>query len=301
MLFPFQRRRDRLYSAGELFDAFDRRNPASLEQCLDSRIARHMQESGGLKAPTEELWARTEHDFHIRQAMTRFLADFDPSRVVAILGGHALQRTDPCYRLVVEVSKRLAERGRLMLSGGGPGAMEATHLGAWLAGRGDSAMDDALSILAPARDHHSGYWLSTAFEVIERFPQEHGFASLSFPTWHFDNEPSTPFATHIAKFFENSLREDLLLTEAYGGTLFLPGGPGTLQEIFQEAVQNHYVTLGFPSPMVFVGKTFWTETVPVFPLLETLVRTGRYNHNHLSLSLVDGAEEALVAMGVEAP
>ncbi len=33
----------------------------------------------------------------------------------------------------------------------------------------------------------------------------------------------------------------------------MPGGPGTVQEIFQDAAQNAYETLGPPSPMVFLA------------------------------------------------
>ena len=36
-------------------------------------------------------------------------------------------------------------------SGGGPGAMEATHLGAWMAGRNEAEFDDAMDILSTAQ------------------------------------------------------------------------------------------------------------------------------------------------------
>jgi len=84
------------------------------------------------------------------------------------------------------------------------------------------------------------------------------------------------------------------LSESYGGVLYTPGGAGTLQEIFQEAVQNHYVMLGYPSPMVFVGREFWSKTVPVYPLMTSLQKSGRYQH--LMLSLVDTTEEIMEAI-----
>ncbi len=34
--------------------------------------------------------------------------------------------------------------------------------------------------------------------------------------------------------------------------MFVPGGPGTLQEVFQDAAQNAYETYGRSSPMVFL-------------------------------------------------
>ena len=123
---------------------------------------------------------------------------------------------------------------------------------------------------------------------MERFPQEK-YHSLGIPTWLYGHEPSTPFATHIAKFFENSIREDNILTLAYGGIIYTPGRAGTLQEIFQDAVQNHYLSLGLSSPMIFMGKKFWTEEMPVYPLLESMAMTGKY-HN-LILSITDDPEE----------
>ena len=44
------------------------------------------------------------------------------------MGGHSILRSDAMYLQVVRLSKMLTEEGYLMLSGGGPGAMEATHV-----------------------------------------------------------------------------------------------------------------------------------------------------------------------------
>ena len=115
------------------------------------------------------------------------------------------------------------------------------------------------------------------------------FVSLGIPTWLYGHEPSTPFATHIAKFFENSIREDSILTLAFGGIIYTPGSAGTMQEIFQDAVQNHYLSFGFSSPMVFLGQKYWTEEMPVYPLLQHLMETGRYKN--LLLTLTDDIDE----------
>ena len=291
---PYDVARKELYVARELFDTFDPAVPASVETCLDTRVGRHLDETGRIRTSPFELQARTMHDAHIRAALYRMLEWYEEKKVVGIMGGHALLRTDDYYRRVVEVSKVLTERGFLMISGGGPGAMEATHVGAWLAGRPQADVESALEMLGTAPSLADARWLSSAFEVMKAFPQEKGFISVSIPTWHFSSEPPTPFATYIAKFFENSLREDVLLSEAYGGLIFMPGGAGTLQEIFQEIVQNHYVTLGYPSPMVFVGRTFWTETIPVYPLIEHLVAAGRLKH--IEASLVETTAEIVAAL-----
>lgn len=74
--------------------------------------------------------ARTLHDHAIFAALGEFIRTHDYRRWVGIMGGHALSRTDAMYRQIVFLSKQLTEQGFFMLSGGGPGAMEATHLGA---------------------------------------------------------------------------------------------------------------------------------------------------------------------------
>ena len=81
------------------------------------------------------------------------------------------------------------------------------------------------------------------------------------------------------------------LDSSFGGVIYTPGSAGTMQEIFQEAVQNHYLTYGIASPMVFVGKKFWTEDMPAFTMLHQLSASGRYRH--LQLALTDDTAEAV--------
>ena len=221
-------------------------------------------------------------------AMNDFLSHFYDRQVVGIMGGHGLQRHEEAYRQVVLVSKTLTENGCLMVSGGGPGAMEATHLGAWMAGRTESETDDALDILKEAPSFKDRLWLETALQVMQKYPQEQ-YTSLGVPTWLYGHEPATPFATHIAKYFDNSIREDSILTIAKGGIIYSPGSAGTMQEIFQEAVQNHYLSFGYASPMIFMNKQYWTEEMPVYLLMEHLVKTGKYNN--LLMSLTDSTDE----------
>ena len=163
-----------------------------------------------------------------------------------------------------------------------------------MAGRTEAELDDALAILSAAPSFHDEGWLATAMQVIERYPQEKGYVSLGIPTWLYGHEPTTPFATHIAKFFENSIREDSILTLAYGGIIYTPGSAGTMQEIFQDAVQNHYLSFGFASPMIFVGKKFWTEEMPVYPFLQSMMEAGKYKN--LLLCLTDGPDEILAEL-----
>jgi predicted Rossmann-fold nucleotide-binding protein len=171
--------------------------------------------------------------------------------------------------------------------------MEATHLGAWMADREQQELDDALQTMAVAPGFKDAGWLDTAFKVMGKYPQT-TYASVGIPTWLYGHEPSTPFATHIAKFFENSIREDSILTLAYGGIIYTPGSAGTLQEIFQDAVQNHYLSFGFSSPMIFLGKDFWTKEIPIYSLLESLMQNGKYKN--LILTVSDESKEIVAEL-----
>ena len=177
-----------------------------------------------------------------------------------------------------------------MASGGGPGAMEATHFGAWMAGRTLEEFEEALEILSVAPTFSDEGWLRSAFEVRKKFPQSK-YCSLGIPTWFYGHEPASPFATHIAKYFYNSVREDTLLSIAKGGIIYSPGSAGTIQEIFQDAAQNHYATFGDPSPMVFLGVDFFTREVPIYTLMEDLLQRGKYKG--LMLSVTDDMQEAI--------
>ena len=150
--------------------------------------------------------------------------------------------------------------------------MEATHVGSWMAPHGDDDLEDALEVLAAAPSFKDTFeWLKTAFAVRANFPEpDEPPISLGVPTWLYGHEPPNVFATHIAKYFANAVREDGLLTIARHGVIFTPGSAGTVQEIFQDATQNHYETAGPPSPMVFFGARFWRETLPVMAVIERL-------------------------------
>lgn len=285
---PYDVLHTNLYDPMELYDEYDPYDASSFEKCYDTRVYRYYIEHGKIAEEALEALARSLHDFSMRHALSRFLSQFEQWQVVGVMGGHSLERTDPAYRDIVLISKKLTEQGYLMVSGGGPGAMEATHLGAWLAGRPQSEVDEALHIISSAPTFRDEGWLRTAIEVIRLYPNQ-GYNSLGIPTWLYGHEPATPFATHICKLFENAVREDQLLTIAYGGLIYVPGSAGTIQEIFQEAVQNHYESFGYASPMVFVGRDFWTKEVPVYPFFEHMLKTGRYKN--LILHLVDSVEE----------
>ena len=275
--------RKELYDAASLYAGFDPADESSYSACYDGHVYADFIASGKRSRDLAVTLPRTLHDHSISDALYRFLGQYDPFNVVGVMGGHAMKRSDLPWRNVAYISKRLTEQGKLMVSGGGPGAMEATHFGAWMAGRSDAEFEQAVEMLLVADTFRDKGWLSSAFRVMERFPQSR-FQSLGIPTWLYGHEPSTPFATHIAKYYDNSIREDTILTVAVGGIIFTPGSAGTIQEIFQEAAQDHYKTCEVSSPMAFMGVDYFTKEIPVYPFLEDMMARGKYHDLLLSIS-----------------
>ena len=286
---PYNCFQSKLYTAETLYDNYILGEPENYRKCFDYKVYKYYLSKGKTATDIKETLARTLHDHAMSDALHELLGQYDERRVVGIMGGHSLLRTDATYRQVASLSKRLTEEGYLMISGGGPGAMEATHLGAWMAGHTSEELEHAIEILSEAPSYKDPLWLDTAFQVRALYPTPQHI-SLGVPTWLYGHEPATPFATHIAKYFENALREDGILTIAKGGIIYSPGSAGTMQEIFQDAVQNHYLSFGYASPMIFLGTKYWTHDIPVYPLLEQLSSQGRY-HN-LLLSITDDEQEA---------
>ncbi len=281
---PYRPFRPRLYTIEELMGGYERGRVESFyNQTLDSRIHRHYtaaRDSG--HAPIMETLAQRLHDHAIDDALHDLLHDGEEERrVVGIMGGHAMRRDEETYRTVAKVAWRLAQSGLFVATGGGPGAMEAANLGAWMSRWTEAELDRAVSILASAPRYDHAGWFDAAFMVRDRWHD--GGDSLAIPTWFYGHEPSNLFSTHIAKYFANSLREDGLLALATWGVVFAPGSAGTVQEIFQDAAQNHYGTFKVISPMVFLGRSFWTTERPVYPLLRQISAGHRY-HDMISIS-----------------
>lgn len=279
-----------LYSAEELYEGYVIGDPTSYDRCYDGKVYKHFLKMGKRAENIKETLARTLHDHAISDCLHQFLSGYKEKCVVGIMGGHGLLRTDPFYEKIVYLSKALTEKGFLMVSGGGPGAMEATHLGAWMAGRTEEDVENAMQHLRPYPKFTDAGWLDSAMEVKKQYPQ-YDYNSLGIPTWLYGHEPSTPLATHIAKYFDNSIREDGILSIAHGGIVYTPGSAGTLQEIFQEAVQNHYLSFGYACPMIFMGKEYWTKEMPIWTLLTYLMEKGKYKN--LKLTLSDSQEEII--------
>ncbi|HHX32395.1 MAG TPA: hypothetical protein GX712_07370 [Bacteroidales bacterium] len=286
---PFNTYPNKLYNKSTLYNGFNHHTPHTYSQTLDKVVYDYYQQSLK-KNSIKDTLAQRLHDHSITDTLHEFIENYDERRLVAIMGGHKVKRTDEMYIQVAQLSKALTENGYLMLSGGGPGAMEATHFGAWMAGRSNDDLLKAAEILSEAPVYSDSNWLSTSFRVMESFPNPL-FNSLGIPTWHYGHELPTPFATHIAKYFENSVREEGLLALAKGGVIFTPGSAGTMQEVFQDLAQNHYESYGYASPMIFLNVEFWTKARPIFPIIQQMSDNG--DLMNLNLGLYDNNEDVL--------
>ncbi len=286
---PFNAYPNSLYNKDTLYNDFDYRKPETYLKTKDKIVYDYFKNSL-INLSIKDSLAQRLHDHSITDSLHEYISRFDERKVVAIMGGHKIKRDEAMYLQVTRLSKSLTEKGYLMLSGGGPGAMEATHVGAWMAGRSDENLLDAIAILSEAPVYSDENWLGSAFRVMELFPDP-AFDSLGIPTWHYGHELPTPFATQIAKYFENSVREEGLLALAKGGVIFTPGSAGTMQEVFQDLAQNHYESYGYASPMIFLNIEFWTKSRPIYPIIQEM--SDRGDLLNLNLGLDDENEEVI--------
>ena len=156
------------------------------------------------------------------------LADLGPA--VSVFGSARTMPGSPYYELGVEVGRRLAEAGLAVITGGGPGSMEAANKGA-VQGNGVSV---GLGIELPF-EQGMNQWVDLGINFRYFFARK----------------------TMFVKYAQ--------------GFIVLPGGLGTLDELFEAMVlvQTRKVT---SFPIVLLGTAFWS------PMLEwirdTLVAEG---------------------------
>ncbi|MCB9233868.1 MAG: hypothetical protein H6581_19585 [Bacteroidia bacterium] len=284
---PYNPHRGKLYTWQELMRGFI---PGGGES-EDLKIYQHFSGSRHNPDINEALQQRI-HDHAIDEALRdllKFNADgMTQKRCVGFMGGHGTLRSDEYFAKTAFTAKALAEEGFYIVSGGGPGIMEATNLGAWFAGHSSAELHDALMQLRKAPHYTSEGYFEVALDVLKRYP--HGGESLAIPTWFYGHEPSNLFATHIAKYFSNSIREDTLLSISLHGVVFAPGSAGTTQEIFMDATQNHYGTTNYYSPMVFLGRKRYEVDTQIYPLVRQLSYGQKYRD---LVSIADEPEEVV--------
>jgi len=277
---PYQPFRSQLYNWKELMDGYSFKK----DESVDYKIYTHFSKQKYTPSINEALWQRI-HDHAMDDAL-RILLEFDEDgmtskKCVGVMGGHSTRRDDPFYVKSALTAKLLTENDYLIASGGGPGIMEATNLGAYFAGKPEEALLDAIKTLQKAPHYSDKKFHQQAFKVLDKYDK--GAESLAIPTWFYGHEPSNLFASHIAKYFSNSIREDTLLAVSLYGIICAPGSAGTVQEIFMDATQNHYGTFNFISPMIFLGVEHYSVKTMIYPLLRQLAY-GREYYNFLHIT-----------------
>jgi hypothetical protein len=140
---------------------------------------------------------------------------------VSIFGSARTKENNPYYQIGVEIAELLAEAGYGVITGGGPGIMEAANKGAQKGG-GKSV---GLNIDLPFEQNHNPF---------------------------IDPE-------HNLEFDYFFVRKVIFVKYAQGFVI-LPGGFGTLDEFFEALtlIQTKKIN---KRPVVLIGKTYWQGLV----------------------------------------
>ncbi|MBT8224206.1 MAG: hypothetical protein KJO75_01710 [Dactylosporangium sp.] len=298
---PYPTQPSRLYQPADLVAGFAEGGFAGT---YDTQVYQHFVAHGRALPPIREALAQRLHDHGIDNALSDTVNTWTAAGggpIVGIMGGHAEPRGSVGYRAAAAIGRGLARAGCLIVTGGGPGVMEAANLGGYFAEEDPQELAAAITALAtvPRFSDHDPY-TKLALEVRARRARPAaggpGWArdgGLSVPTWLYGHEPANLFAAGIAKYFSNAIREDTILRLARGGLVFAQGKAGTLQEVFQAATKSFYATDGASGPFVFLNRRYWTTTLPVESLLRPIF--SRSPHGDLShlIHLTDDPEEAV--------
>lgn len=140
---------------------------------------------------------------------------------VSIFGSARTKPADKYYQLAVNIAKKLSENGYGVITGGGPGIMEAANKGAYNAG-GTSV---GLNIELPFEQHDNPY---------------------------IDSDKSIDFDYFFVR--------KVMFVKYSQGFIVMPGGFGTLDELFEAItlIQTHKIG---KFPIILVGKKFWSGLV----------------------------------------
>ncbi|MDR1866239.1 MAG: TIGR00730 family Rossman fold protein [Bacteroidales bacterium] len=164
---------------------------------------------------------KTEDSWRIFKIMSEFVEGYEKlSRIgpcVSIFGSARTTPDHKYYRMAEEIAFKLTQFGYGVITGGGPGIMEAGNLGA-LRGKGRSV---GLNINLP-------------------FEQSHNLFIDSDKLITFDH------------FF---VRKTMFIKYAQG-FIVLPGGFGTMDELFEALTLIQTEKIG-KFPIVLIGKPYW--------------------------------------------
>jgi predicted Rossmann-fold nucleotide-binding protein len=307
---PYQSQPARLYTPEDLAHGFA---GAGFAGMYDTVVYDHFRAHGGAVPEVREALAQRMHDHGVDNALRDVTRGWQvrhgAGSVVGVMGGHAVPRGSGAYLLAATLGWELARAGRLVVTGGGPGVMEAANLGAYLATRPAEHLTAAVDLLTAAPDFldHERY-TAAALRVRTEFPPvgeadagPDGWArrgGLAIPTWLYGHEPANLFAGQIAKYFSNAIREDTILRLARGGIVFAAGRAGTVQEVFQAATKTYYGTDGASGAYVFLDVEFWTRTLPIEALLRPLLALSPHGDLSASIHVTDDVRQAVRVLTV---
>ena len=286
--------RDSLYTVDELMAGYQSDAPM---QSLDARLAAHVKACGIPPVDVDEAIAQVLHDQGVDQAMRAYVATSvaDGRHVAGVMGSSSTPRDAPAYRLAAETAKAASEAGFLVATGGGLGIMEAGNLGAYFAGRRLEDLHAAIGELkrCPVYAGHEAEYIDAARLITAG--QAAGAPNLAVATWRYEEEPISQFATHIAKLFQNSVREDGLLSIADAGVAYFEGGFGTLREVFQDLAQNDAADSAHQMAMVFVDSSVYGEPGSPFHLARSRARQAAPPFDDL-ITLADSSDAVVAAI-----
>jgi len=177
-------------------------------------MRKEVREKGWNDLKTNDSWAT----FKI---LSEFVMGFERmSRIgpcVSIFGSARLKPDNEYYKLATEVAEKIVENGYGVITGGGPGIMEAGNKGAHLAG-GTSV---GLNIALPFEQHDNPY---------------------------IDSDKSLDFDYFFAR--------KVMFVKYSQGFVVMPGGFGTLDELFEAITLIQTKKIG-RFPIILMGSEFW--------------------------------------------
>jgi uncharacterized protein (TIGR00730 family) len=210
------------------------------------------------KAFAEKDWneIKTSNSWQIFKIMAEFVDGFEKlgkiGPCVSIFGSARTKPDHKYYKLAEEIASKLTKEGYGVITGGGPGIMEAANKGAKEAG-GKSV---GLNIELP----HEQY--------------------------------SNPFvdADKLISFDYFFIRKVMFMKYAQG-FIVLPGGFGTLDELFEAMTLIQTNKIG-KFPIVWVGTEYWSG---LLNWVKTTMTEEKYISvtDHELFSVVDTADEAV--------
>jgi predicted Rossmann-fold nucleotide-binding protein len=318
-----------LYTVEKLFEGFNPDVPGSYQSSFDWKTCEEYKCLYEDELHTKNL-SRTKnqieffkkkklkeclHDYWLEVDLKKYFDSFDGASsippnhkcpgIIGIMGGHAVPRDSELYFEVAKMARALTREKYFIVTGGGGGIMEAANLGAWLAPLDDSALPDAIKsmILPKCTLNQDNLLFETSWKLRQKtlsLYKKEERRSLALAMWHYTNEKTNTFATDIAKFFNNALREEILIRICCQGIIFFEGSLGTIEEIFIATLQNHHYTSEKKRPIVLVNKEYWNptpngngdypaKTKPVWPLLLTLAQQAHFENRVATVSCIQEA------------